>query len=439
MVGRGLRPRRSRNWALAPIHGDCYCNRDALISPSTIDSGRGLRVTGQEMSIDDAVALAIRLHQEGRLADAQSVYRQILDADPKNADALHYLGVIAHQSGNSKAAVGLIRQAIQEAPDDAPLYSNLGEAQRALGDLDGAIASYRQAVDIDPSFPMAHNNLGNILADAGRLEDAKVCYEQAVSLDTTDPQIRFNYANVLVELGRPEDAIDEYRQILDSTPRFPAAWNALGMATEVAGSMDDAVNAFQSALDLDPNFDDARVNLERAQFQQHQNLVAFADREREIGNLDAAATAYEQVLAQRPEDAGAFYGLGICREGQGHLRDAIAAFDSAARNQPFFEDALAALGEILIGSGDPQGRIADFDEDRHAAIWTALAIAHFRAERFAQAEFAADQAIAGLTEVLEHDGENNEAWTLFGLALRAIRDVAKSETLLRATLRALRL
>ena len=396
-------------------------------------------MTGQEMSIDDAVALAIRLHQEGRLADAQSIYRQILDADPKNTDALHYLGVIAHQTGDSKAAVDLIEQAIQEAPDDAPLYSNLGEAQRALGDLDGAIASYRQAVDIDPSFPMAHNNLGNTFADAGRLEEARACYETAMSLDAADPQIRFNYANLLVEMGRPEDAIEEYRKIIDSAPRFPVAWNALGMAAEAAGKMDDAVNAFQSALDLDASFDDARVNIERTQYQQRQNLIAFADRERELGNLDTAASAYEQLLSLNGESAAALYGLGRCREGQGHLQDAITAFDKAARIQPFFEDALAALGEILIASGDPQGRIGDFDEDRHAAIWTALAIAHFRAERFAQAEHAADQAVAGLTGMIERDREDNEAWTLFGLALRAIRDVAKSEALLRATLRSLRL
>ena len=396
-------------------------------------------MTGQEMSIDDAVALAIRHHQEGRLADAQSIYRQILDADPGNADALHFLGVIALQTGDAKTAIDLIQQAIRQVPDAAPYYSNLGEAQRALGDLDGAIGSYRQAIEIDPDFPMAHNNLGNILADAGRLEEAQTCYETATSLDPGDSQIRFNHANLMVELGRHADAIAEYRTILETMPRFPAAWNALGMASEAAGDIDDAVHAFQSALDLDARFEEARINLERAKFQQQQALMSFADRERELGNPDAAAPVYEQVLADHAEDAAAYYGLGLCREGQGHLQDAIAAFDKAALIQPYFEDALAALGEILIASGDPQGRIGEFAEDRRPAVRTAIAVSHFRAERFAQAEHAAENAISDLSTRLERDQEDNEAWTLFGLALRAIRDVAKSEALLRATLRTLRL
>ena len=396
-------------------------------------------MTGQEMSIDDAVALAIRHHQEGRLAEAQNIYRQILDADPGNADALHFLGVIAHQSGDSKSAIDLIQQAIQQVPDAAPYYSNLGEAQRGLGDIDGAIESYRRAIDIDPGFSMAHNNLGNILADASRLEEAKASYERALLLDPADPQIRMNHANLLGELGQNEDAIAAYRSILDAVPQFPAAWNALGTAVEAAGDNEAAVHAFKSALDLDSSFDEARVNLERARFQQKQALMSFADRERDLGNFDAAASVYEQILAEGNEDATAYYGLGLCREGQGHLQDAIAAFDMAARLQPYFEDALAALGEILIASGDPQDRIGDFEEGRHAAIWTAIAIAHFRVERFAQAEHAAEQAISVLSMRLERDQENNEAWTLFGLALRAIRDLAKSEVLLRATLRTLRL
>ena len=108
----------------------------------------------------------------------KNIYRQILDVDPGNAEALALSWRnCALQSGDSQAAVSLIERAIHEAPQAAPYYSNLGEAKRALGDVEAAITSYRRAIEVDPGFAMAHNNLGNILADVGRLEDAFSCYE----------------------------------------------------------------------------------------------------------------------------------------------------------------------------------------------------------------------------------------------------------------------
>lgn len=394
-------------------------------------------MTSQELSIDEAVELAIGHHQAGRLSDAQNIYRQILDVDPGNADALHYLGVIAHQSGDSQAAVTLIQRAIQEAPQAAPYYSNLGEAQRALGDLDAAIASYRRAIEVDPGFAMAHNNLGNILADAGRLEDAFACYKQAAALQPDDPEIRLNKANLLAEMNRLTDAIQDYRQLLETFPQFPVAWNAFGIVLEADGNIDEATRAFQAAVELTPDFDEARTNLDRVQFEIQKSLLNRADRDRAQGKWADAASIYEKVIASQPDHAAAIYGLGLCHSGMGETREALAALDEAVRIQPFFEDALAALGEILLSQEKTHSSTEPLGVDRQPVIWTALAIAHFRAERFAQAEYAAEQSVPGLTAALKRDGENNEAWTLLGLALRAIRDVAKSEQLLRAQLRLL--
>ena len=50
---------------------------------------------------------ALALHQQGRLSQAQVIYRQLIEADPRHVDALHLLGVVAHQTGNApKQAVG---------------------------------------------------------------------------------------------------------------------------------------------------------------------------------------------------------------------------------------------------------------------------------------------------------------------------------------------
>src|SRR5690348_8382760 len=97
----------------------------------------------------EALSLAVQAHRAGNLAQAESLYRQILQADPNHPDAWHLLGVIAQQVGQSALAVECIQRAIGLYPSAAVYYSNLGEAQSALGRIDEAIASYQRAVVLD--------------------------------------------------------------------------------------------------------------------------------------------------------------------------------------------------------------------------------------------------------------------------------------------------
>jgi len=70
-------------------------------------------------TIQQIFELAVRHHQAGRLQEAEQLYRQILAQYPRNADALHNLGVIAHQVGKINLAVNLIRQSVAIKPDFA--------------------------------------------------------------------------------------------------------------------------------------------------------------------------------------------------------------------------------------------------------------------------------------------------------------------------------
>ena len=68
---------------------------------------------------------AIRIHQAGRLDEAEKIYRQILEADPGHADALHYLGVLAHQKDRQEEAAELISKAIAANPGNGMFHYHL--------------------------------------------------------------------------------------------------------------------------------------------------------------------------------------------------------------------------------------------------------------------------------------------------------------------------
>src|SRR5438309_877007 len=107
-------------------------------------------------TIPEALALAMRHHQAGNLAQAEQIYRQILQVDPREANALHLLGMLAHQAGQSEAAVDFIRQALTVVPHVAEIHANLALVYLALRRLDEARACYEAALRLRPEVPELH-------------------------------------------------------------------------------------------------------------------------------------------------------------------------------------------------------------------------------------------------------------------------------------------
>ena len=76
---------------------------------------------------------AIALHQSGQLKEAATIYKQVLDTDPANGDALHLLGLVSHQSGQSETAIALIKRALEVSPDHPDFLRNLANILRESG------------------------------------------------------------------------------------------------------------------------------------------------------------------------------------------------------------------------------------------------------------------------------------------------------------------
>jgi protein O-GlcNAc transferase len=135
------------------------------------------------MPVSQAIELALQHHRAGRLAQAERVYRHVLEQQPNNSDAVHYLGLLSLQLGRRKdAAIELMNQSIALNPVAAAYHHNLGTVWLAEGRLDQALACLRQAIQLQPDYPEAHVKCGRILHTQGQLDQAIECYQKAVEL-----------------------------------------------------------------------------------------------------------------------------------------------------------------------------------------------------------------------------------------------------------------
>jgi len=282
-----------------------------------------------QLSIEKTFKIALKHHQAGQLAQAQTLYRQILDQQPKHAGALHYLGVVEYQSGHLDVAVDLMRRAIALKPEYAEAYNNLATALRDMGQFEEAAAACRRAIALRPDYAEAYSTLGNALRDQDQTEEAVAAYRRAVALKPNLTEAFFNLANALREVGQLDEAVAAFGQAIALRPNYPEAYNALGIALRSLGQLERAITAFRQAIILMPKSAEAYSNLGMAL--------------RDVGQLDESIAACRQAIDLKPQFPEAFVNLGIALRVQGRSEEAIGAYRRAIALRPGYVEAHSNL------------------------------------------------------------------------------------------------
>ena len=336
------------------------------------------------MTIPEAMRTAVQLHQAGRLAEAEQIYRQILAADANHADALHMLGVVAHQVGRNDAAEDLIRRAIALNPGgSAPYLSNLGLVLVALGRAEEAVAAFRRALELHPDFAEVHNNLGSALMILGRKEEAAAACRRALELRPDYAEAWNILGNALSQLGRHDESAAASRRAVEIAPAYAEGWNNLGSTFCVLGRFHEAIAAYRRAIEINPGYADALSNLgnalrSTAEFDEGETVcrraIAIRPDHPQAWNIlgtilshqqryDEACAAFREAFRLSPDFAEAWNNLGIALSHQNRMDDAIAAYREAVARAPGLAQAHNNLGTAFTTQGRMDEAIAVF---RHA-------------------------------------------------------------------------
>jgi tetratricopeptide (TPR) repeat protein len=230
---------------------------------------------------DSALRQAIAFHRGGLLAEAALLYRRILAENPRQADALHLLGVTEFQKGDALLAVTLMDQAITLDPNNAGFRSNLGLVLEHLGRVHEAIGSYDRALAIKPDSLETLSNRGKALHGLARFQEALDSYERALAINACDAATLNNRGSTLAALGRLEDALASIEQ----------------------------------ALAAKPDYADAQYN---------RGSVLL-----ELEQLDGALASFDRVLTDAPDHAAALNNRGVTLQRLGRFEEALRDFDKA--------------------------------------------------------------------------------------------------------------
>jgi len=280
-----------------------------------------------------ALQLGIAAHQVGRLAEAESYYRQALSGQRQQSDALHLIGVVFLQTGRVAQGVELIQRAIGLNADNAEYFSNLGTGLRHLGKLKEAAEAYRRAVGLNPNFATAFYDYGNVLVALGQPDEALGCYTRTIGLDPFHAGAHEQRAKVLQAMERYGEALASFNESLAIKPdnaealcrrstvlfalkRFDEALASVEQAKRVDPTYVEAFNICGSTLHRLDRFDEALANFAHALSLDSRRPEVLLNRSAthdELHRFEEAALDLDAALTINPAYAEAHWNDGLHR------------------------------------------------------------------------------------------------------------------------------
>lgn len=262
--------------------------------------------------INETFRKAFALHQNGRLAEAQVLYAQVLQADPRHFDSLHLLGLAKVQSGATEAGAALIRQALAVRPGVPEACYNLGHALLTLNRPSEALDSFLLALQHNPRDAQCQFEAGNALQDLKRTDEAVARYDEAIRLDPLFAEAFNNRGIALKDAGRVDEAVASYDRALALRPRYAEAHSNRGNALKDLFRFAEALACHDAAIGLKPDYAEAHYN--------RGNVLG------EMKLYEEALASYDRAIALRPHYAEARHNKALLLLGRGRWREGFALY-----------------------------------------------------------------------------------------------------------------
>jgi Flp pilus assembly protein TadD len=248
-------------------------------------------------------------------AGAERQARRALELNPRNADALHHLGLALFGLRQYDEAVQRLSEAVQIKPKEAEMHIQLGVVLLSAGKVTDAVSSLERALQIAPDSSEAHFNLGVAMFRMGNRQEATKQWLEAVRLRPDDHEAHYNLAMMLEQEKKFDQAIEHYRLTVQAKPDHVLAQANLGLLLSTKGSLQEGLTHLAKAVELDPANTTIRFNL----------AITLG----RLGRHDQAIAQWQYILQREVRNAEALEYLGIEYAQMGQFEKALSTLDQA--------------------------------------------------------------------------------------------------------------
>lgn len=264
--------------------------------------------------VDQQLKKGIALLQSGETESARTSFEAVLERDPENDQAWHFLGLLAAQKGDFLQAVDLIERAVKSNPNNAEAWNNLGNALRQLERNEEALAAYDRAITCDANYAYAWLNKARHCARLNDLPAALASVQGFLARIPQHAEAWHFQGDLWVALKNQEQALRSYEQAAKLTPSFVSLINH-GSTLEKLHRYDEACADFRRAAALEPD-----------------NFLAFFN----LGatllkalRIDEAIAALDEALRLKPDYTLAYHCRANAYDKKKRYREAIADYRRA--------------------------------------------------------------------------------------------------------------
>jgi tetratricopeptide (TPR) repeat protein len=251
-------------------------------------------------------------------------YKLALNADPNSKYLQDGLADLYFKIGRIRDAVTAAQDQIKKYPDDLEAHTLLGQVYlRSLNDMQGpqanevlqlAIAEYEKLAQLKPKDVDTHLLLGQLYGVNHDTAKAEAQFKIAQGLDSNSEEATLDMARLYTEQGDAQQAVTALTSIppADRTARTNMA---LGATYDSLKKYKEAAEAYRAALEDEPDNTDM--------------LHALATDLVNDGQLSAALTVYQQLVAADPNDVQDELKISDIQSRQKHYQDALASLTKA--------------------------------------------------------------------------------------------------------------
>ena len=251
------------------------------------------RLSPRAQRINELLTTGVAHHQNGRLAEADLLYKKVRKTEPNNVVAIMLSGVLTFQLGQFELSLNLLSRAISLNPDYAEALNNRGNVLTEIKRFDEAMADYDKAISLKPDYVEAINNRGNVFKEIKRFDEAMADYDKAISLKPDYAEALNNRGNVFKEIKRFDEAMADYDKAISLNPDYAEGLNNRGTALLELKRFDEAMADYDKAIPLKPGFVEALNNRGSALL--------------ELKRFDEAMADYDKAISLKPDYAEAHW------------------------------------------------------------------------------------------------------------------------------------